>query len=53
MYEGSRYCVITNTGVERINKDLGMNILSVIPSNGINKYWVMGTNELRVIYLVR
>ena len=52
-YEGSRYCVITNTGVERINKDLGMNILSVIPANGINKYWVMGTNELRVIYLVR
>lgn len=53
MYEGSRYCVITNTGIERINKDLGMNILSVIPANGINKYWVMGTNELRVIYLVR
>ena len=53
MYEGSRYCVIAKTGVERINKDLGMNILSVIPSNGINKYWVMGTNELRVIYLVR
>ena len=53
MYEGSRYCVITKTGVERINKDLGMNILSVIPANGINKYWVMGTNELRVIYLVR
>lgn len=23
MYEGSRYCVITKTGVERINKDLG------------------------------
>ena len=53
MYEGSRFCVITNTGVERINKDLGMNILSVIPANGINKYWVMGTNELRVIYLIR
>lgn len=53
MYEGSRYCVITKTGVERVNKDLGMNILSVIPANGINKYWVMGTNELRVIYLVR
>lgn len=53
MYEGSRYCVITSTGIERINKDLGMNILSVIPANGINKYWVMGTNELRVIYLVR
>ncbi len=51
MYEGSRYCVLTNTGVERINKDLGMNILAVIPANGINKYWVMGTNELRVIYL--
>ena len=53
MYEGSRFCVYTNTGIERINKDLGMNILAVIPANGINKYWVMGTNELRVIYLVR
>ena len=51
LYEGSKCCIITSTGVPRFNGDLKVDALAVIPVNGFNKYLVMSANELRVIHL--
>lgn len=51
MYEGSRCCIITKTGIPRFQGDLKVDIMSVVPGFGLNKYYVMSANELRVIYL--
>lgn len=50
-YEGTRCCIITDTGIWRFKGDLRMDALAVIPAWGPNRYFVMGTNELREIYL--
>lgn len=52
-YEGSRCCIITNTGIQRFKGDLRIDALAVIPAFGPNRYFVMGTNELREIYLTK
>ena len=51
LYEGSKCCIITSTGVPRFKGDLKVDALAVIPVNGFNKYLVMSANELRVIHL--
>lgn len=53
MYEGSKCCIITKNGMPRFKGDLKTEALCVIPAFGINKYLVMSTNELRVIYLAK
>lgn len=53
MYEGSKCCIITKTGMPRFKGDLKVEALAVIPVVGINKYLVMSANELRVIYLAK
>lgn len=53
MYDGSRCCIITKNGIQRLKTDLKLDALAVIPVNGINKYLVMSANELRVIYLAK
>ena len=52
-YEGSRCCIITKTGIQRLQSDLKLDILAFAPAMGINRYLVMGTDELREIYLVK
>lgn len=51
LYEGSKCCIITSTGVPRFKGDLKVDALMVIPVNGFNKYLVMSANELRAVYL--
>lgn len=51
MYEGSACCIITNTGVPRFKGDFKTDAQFVLPAVGLNKYLVMSTNELRVIYM--
>ncbi len=53
LYEGSRCCIITTTGIQRLKCDLRLDALAVIPSPLPNRYYIMGTNELREVYLVR
>lgn len=53
MYEGSKCCIITKTGIPRFKGDLKVDALAVIPAVGINRYYVMSANELRVIYLTK
>lgn len=51
MYEGTSCCIITKSGIPRFKGDLGVDIRMMIPAAGINKYLVMSSNELRVVYL--
>lgn len=53
LYEGSRCCIITNTGIQRYKGDLRIDALAVIPAFGLNRYYIMGTDELREIYLTK
>ncbi len=53
LYEGSRCCIITATGIQRLKCDLRLDALAVIPSPVPTRYYVMGTDELREVYLVR
>ena len=51
MYEGSACCIITKTGIMRFRGDLKTDALLILPAAGLNKYLVMSTNELRVVYM--
>lgn len=53
MYEGSKCCIITKTGLLRFKGDMRTEVLAVIPITGINRYLVMSVNDLRVIYLTK
>ena len=51
LYEGSRCSIYTSMGMPRFDGDLKDDILMMIPMEGINRYMMMSTDELRVIYL--
>lgn len=51
LYEGTSCCIITKTGIPRFKGDLKVDIKAIVPATGMNKYLVMSTNELRVVYL--
>lgn len=51
MFDGSRCCIVTANGIIKFNGDVGMNVLEMCPAFGINKYYVMNADELRLIYL--
>ena len=51
LYEGSRCSIYTSMGMPRFDGDLNDDILMMIPMEGINRYMMMSTDELRVIYL--
>ena len=51
LYEGSRCSIYTSMGMPRFDGDLKDDILMMVPMEGINRYVMMSTDELRVIYL--
>ena len=51
LYEGDRCSIYTSTGMPRFDGSLKEDVLMMIPTEGINQYLVMSTDELRVIYL--
>lgn len=53
MYDGSRCCIVTTTGIIRYKGDLGINILEMFHAAGLNRYYMMSADELRVIYLTK
>ena len=53
MFDGSRCCIVTATGVVKFQGDLGIDALEMFRAPGINRYYVMTVNELRVIYLTK
>lgn len=52
LYEGSRLCILTDTGVERFNGNLKEPPFAIVQMNGRNRYIVMNENELQMMKLV-
>lgn len=52
LYEGTRLCILTDTGVERFNGNLKEPPLAIVQMNGRNRYIVMNENELQMMKLV-
>ena len=53
MFDGSRCCIITATGIVKFEGDLNVEALEVFQAPGINRYYMMSVDELRVIYLTK
>ena len=53
MYDGSRCCIVTTTGIIKYQGDLGVDILEFFRAAGLNRYYMMSADELRVIYLTK
>lgn len=53
MYDGSNCCIVTITGILKYKGDLDVEILEMSRAAGLNRYYVMSVDELRVIYLTK
>lgn len=53
MYDGSNCCIVTVTGILKYEGDLDIDILEMSRAVGLNRYYVMNVDELRVIYLTK
>ena len=53
LYDGNKCCIMTATGITRYEGDLPAEALEVFPAFGINRYYVMSVDELRVVYLTK
>ena len=53
MFEGSRCCIITVTGIIKFQGDLMVDVLEMFRAPGVNRYYVMSVDELRIIYLTK
>lgn len=53
MFDGSRCCIITATGIVKFDGDLNVEALEIFRAPGINRYYMMSVDELRVIYLTK
>ena len=53
MFDGSRCCIITATGIVKFEGDLNVEALEIFQAPGINRYYMMSVDGLRVIYLTK
>ena len=53
MFEGSRCCIVTATGIIKYDGNLDVDALEIFRTFGENRYYVMSVDELRVIYLTK
>lgn len=53
MFDGSRCCIITAAGIVKFDGDLNVEALEIFQAPGINRYYMMSVDELRVIYLTK
>lgn len=53
MWDGSRCCIVSDTGIIKFNGDLKVDALEIFRARGLNRYYVMSVDELRVIYLTK
>lgn len=52
MYEGSRFMIMSTTGVIRYQGSVEGNIQLIQPAGGINGFYIMTDHELQVVYLL-
>lgn len=53
MYDGSRCCIITAAGIKKFEGNINADALEIFKAPGLNRYYVMSVDELRVIYLAK
>ncbi|HJA12829.1 MAG TPA: hypothetical protein H9799_07780 [Candidatus Mediterraneibacter merdipullorum] len=53
LYEGERCCIVTATGILKYDGSLDGEVLEMFRAFGVNRYYVMNVDELRVIYLTK
>lgn len=53
LYAGNRFCAITATGIEKFAGELPVNALEIFRAEGLNRYYVMSTSELKMIQLTK
>ena len=53
LYDGDQCCIVTATGIIKYQGDLAVEALEIFPAFGINRYYVMSVDELRVVYLTK
>ena len=53
MFDGTKCCIVSATGIIRFNGDIKINALEMFRAPGLNRYYVMSVDELRVIYLTK
>ena len=53
MFDGSRCCIVTATGIIKYDGNLDVDALEIFRAFGVNRYYVMSVDELRVIYLTK
>lgn len=51
MFDGTKGCIISDTGIQRFKGDWGIEVQEVIPVAGIHRYLIAGEDELRLVYL--
>lgn len=51
MFDGTKGCIISDTGIQRFKGDWGIEVQEVIPAAGIHRYLIAGEDELRLVYL--
>lgn len=53
MYEGSKCCIVTANGIVKFEGDIKTEALEIFKASGLNRYYVMSADELRIIYLTK
>ena len=53
LFEGDRCCITTVTGIVKYEGALSAEALEIFRAFGINRYYVISVDELRVIYLTK
>ena len=51
MFDRTKGCIISDTGIQRFKGDWGIEAQEVIPVAGIHRYLIAGEDELRLVYL--
>ena len=53
LYDGDQCCIVTATGIIKYKGQLAVEAREIFPAFGINRYYVMSVDELRVVYLTK
>ena len=53
LYDGDQCCIATATGIIKYQGQLAVDALEIFPAFGINRYYVISVDELRVVYLTK
>lgn len=53
MYDGDNCCIVTVTGIMKYEGSLSIEVQEMFRAGGLNRYYVINVDELRVIYLTK